>query len=210
MSIAPHGTAARYRGDLKCRCLPCRQAATTADRRTRKRRQVLGIQPRVNPAPTQRRIQALMAIGWRAIDIAERAGWRRGQSVTVLLEDHQYFLRDTAEAVKRAYDGLCMTPGPSTLTAARAKKAGWLPPLAWDDIDAGTIAATERDDTYIDHAAVERVLAGDYRIPTTPAERAVIVQRWVALGRTVNELERATGWRPSRYWSVTENRKGAA
>lgn len=172
----------------------------------------------------QMRRRAITAIGVlnrvpfaeaRAIyaDIAERAGWRRGQSVTVLLEDHQYFLRDTAEAVKRAYDALSMTPGPSSLTAARAKKAGWLPPLAWEDIDAGILATedTPADDTYIDHAAIERVLAGDYRIPTTPAERAVIVQRWVALGRTVNELERATGWRPSRYWSVAENtKKGAA
>ena len=42
---------------------------------------------------------------------------------------------ETRAAVAELFDRWCMTLGPSRLSRDRARAAGWLPPLAWDDID---------------------------------------------------------------------------
>lgn len=92
----------------------------------------------------QRRVQALHAIGWTCAAIARESG--------VCVEAVQQ-LRDRAPkqprrtqalAIIAAYDALSMQLPPSetqrqqqtaTKSRRRAEAGGWLPPLAWDDID---------------------------------------------------------------------------
>lgn len=100
----------------------------------------LGRTVSVDAAGTQRRIQALVCIGWSQSRIGERIGM-----------DPQNFNRtirsarvqaETARKIKALYEELWNQPqtgtdwhGKSSATRARnyAKANGWLPPLAWDD-----------------------------------------------------------------------------
>jgi ParB/RepB/Spo0J family partition protein len=55
------------------------------------------------------------------------------------------------------------------------------------------------DEYDVDEVAVERVLGGDGKARLNPAERAEVVRRWQDQGRSLNELERLTGWNVWRY-----------
>lgn len=87
---------------------------------------------RVNAAGTQRRIRALMWMGWSSTAIARHGGWNAGISVQQLLR-RRWVSRETAARINRAYDALSMRFGPSTWTRTYAARSGWAPPLAWDD-----------------------------------------------------------------------------
>jgi len=80
----------------------------------------------------RRRIEALMALGWRHEDITAAMGTRT-TSAMVLHQVGNWVARATHDAVAGAYDQLAGRPGPSDLTRARAAKAGYAPPAAWDD-----------------------------------------------------------------------------
>jgi DNA-binding NarL/FixJ family response regulator len=85
--------------------------------------------------------------------------------------------------------------------AARAHAAahGWLPPLAWDDIDtdptppAPTAQPSRRDD--IDEIAVERALAGDHITydDLTPFEQQEVVRRLSARGTSIRDIAAQLG-----------------
>jgi hypothetical protein len=86
---------------------------------------------------SRRRVQALMAIGWRHQDMnawlranAPQTGHR---SNLILSKPGDLLERRTADAVRALYDALWSTPGPSASTRARSAAKGWVPPLAWDD-----------------------------------------------------------------------------
>ena len=85
----------------------------------------------------QRRIRALIAIGYRHTDItaAMRAALPSvGTNSQMVLHQHgRWVTRAVADAVSTAYDRLAMTPGPSAISRRRAARAGYAPPLAWDD-----------------------------------------------------------------------------
>lgn len=83
---------------------------------------------------TARRLQALVAIGYTGQYLGGRLGcpkvtvWRitsRAANVEV----------NTARAVSELFDELSMIPGPCDRARRRAKKYGWVPPLAFDDVD---------------------------------------------------------------------------
>jgi hypothetical protein len=79
---------------------------------------------------SRRRVQALMALGWRHIDIEALA------EVTIrdLPGGRQHLVRqERHQAIRRTYDRLSMRIGPCRHTAARARTAGYAPPLAWDE-----------------------------------------------------------------------------
>lgn len=83
---------------------------------------------------TQRRIQALAALGWSTRRVAEAAGWSSHATVRNMLHANQV-RRANAEKIAEVYERLCMTVGPSAAVRRRAVENGWPPPLAWDDID---------------------------------------------------------------------------
>lgn len=81
----------------------------------------------------RRRIQALLALGWRHEDISAAGGFTPRRSPTILHQPGSWITRATHDAVAVAYDALSMTPGPSARTRRRAEQLGYAPPLAWDD-----------------------------------------------------------------------------
>ena len=138
-----------------------------------------------------RRILVLMAIGWRKVDL-EAAGVPSAQLVT---RDRALVSAEGWRATRDVYERLSMTfpeGGYATRTRNYAKRMGWLPPLAWDDIDAPDGLAPGSDTTdAVDPVVVERILAGDWRLRANRAERAEVIRRWSG---SLNELERLTGW----------------
>ena len=81
---------------------------------------------------TVRRLQALGWCGWTRADIARVSGIQ-------LTYSGQHVTDATAEAVARAYGLLWHVTPPDTFehvqTRRAARRLGWAPPLAWDDID---------------------------------------------------------------------------
>lgn len=57
----------------------------------------------------------------------------------------------------------------------------------------------------VDEAAIEAVLAGDWKTKCTPTEKTEVCRRWHAQGKSLNDLERLTGWtRVSRYFKIED------
>lgn len=113
-----------------CRC----DAARAVRSRDEKRRRLDALQGRtrlVDATGTHRRLRALMAIGWRARDLAPRIGWPCGELDTLFRRPT--VRRRTAENVAQVYLELSDRRGPSEQTRRRAARSGWLPPLWWDD-----------------------------------------------------------------------------
>ena len=103
----------------------------------------------VSALGVRRRLQALMAIGWTAADIALVVGCSPA-SIQQWTKPRKWVRLTTREEILRAWDRMHMTPGPSAVNRARARRKGWAPPLAWDDIDdpAEQPAATHQERTY--------------------------------------------------------------
>jgi hypothetical protein len=197
-------------------CDPCASAAA----RRRKVNRVLRATGRAKMVPavgTVRRIRALRCLGWTVEDIARETGVP-AKTLRNPCHRGQYVHRDTFNAVSRAYERLCMTQpegGYHVRARRHAVSMGWLPPLAWIDIDDPTEDPTARMSeeerwvqwwesrgyTDADHSAVERILAGDWKLSCTPADKAAVIARW---DRGTNELERLTGWKIERYSSRPE------
>lgn len=153
-----------------------------------------------------RRVQALLALGWRHADITEAIG-RSSHSIATAT-----YLRTRAidwRIVDAAFERMSVGRGASERTASRAIARGYVPPFGWTDIDdpaerpTGIKGAAAAD--HIDEAVVERVLGGEYDLTCTPAEKAEVAARWAARGGGMNDLGRRTGWAVHRYF-----KKGAA
>lgn len=152
-----------------------------------------------------RRIRALLALGWRHEDISEHIG-RCSHSI-----GGGTYLRTTAidwRIIDATYNRMSGGRGASTRTAARARANGYIPPFGWRDIDDPAETPTGgrlETDEHVDPIVVRRILDGDYRLLCTPAEKTAVAAEWARLGRSLNDLERHTHWRVSRYY-----KKGAA
>lgn len=101
----------------------------------------------VNSLGTQRRIQALTAMGWTGGEIGRQVGARRGDAwanVTRMMQEKSITARLAAD-VAAVYEELrYKTPPESTATRrakARAQRKQWAPPPAWDDVDIDDPAA---------------------------------------------------------------------
>jgi hypothetical protein len=209
------GTVAGYLAG--CRCTGCRAARA---RRTK--------QDRCTPATmvpgigVTRRLRALAALGYDWQTLGGELGVSRDQvrqwaSNTTVVTQPTYVL------VVAAYDRLSMVPPPTHTVAQRcnvtrarnrAQAERWAVPLAWDEgtLDDPTAKPVGRSARAQggDHAVVERVLAGEYRLPATKAEREEVAGRWHAAGRSLAELERLTGWNVARYFRITDQTASAA
>ncbi|QRY43139.1 helix-turn-helix transcriptional regulator [Mycolicibacterium boenickei] len=82
---------------------------------------------------SQRRIRALMAIGWTQGRIAEETGLGTGRAVSSVLNARTYVSARVAKSISDAFDRLHMTAGPSDLLVRRARIWGWPLPLQWDE-----------------------------------------------------------------------------
>jgi hypothetical protein len=82
---------------------------------------------------TQRRIKALMALGWTQGDLAREMGFSSQKIVSDLLNRRESVVSATAFRVAEVFNRLQMTPGPSEHLRKRAKNWGWHTPLCWDE-----------------------------------------------------------------------------
>ena len=210
-----HGTNAGYVEHIATKtpsCQPCRDAHAAYKRGLRTRRYLARVDKLTRDATgAHRRIRALQAIGWTFAEINDAAGKPGnhfgGFSGNVLR--YRRIGPGTFAAIEQAYRALSMTvpQGPyRDRNRSIAKRRGYVPPLAWDDIDdpAETPKGLARPrgekfgNNHLDPVVVERVLAGEV-LDTTRAEKAEIVRRWVASGRSELSLCKRLGWKPGRY-----------
>ncbi len=149
--------------------------------------------PLVDAAGTRRRIQALGRIGWARAEVAARLGVHPcapGKWVA-----NRYVTRDTAAKVAALYTHLSAIPGPSRLAARRAQRAGWPPPIAWDDdIDdphaRPNLGAPDTD--LVDEVAVARALHG-HPVQVSTAERVAVAAGVLRRGEGPAALARLLG-----------------
>jgi hypothetical protein len=161
---------------------------------------------RVDATGTRRRLQALIATGWASELLAAELG-RRPNSLSRSMTGESVTVR-TAQDVATLYERLWNNRPPRTTSeqraAAEAAQAhaaarGWLPPLAWDDIDTdptpppAIAGASQRND--MDEIAVERALAGDHITydDLTPVEQQEVVRRLTARGRSIRDIAAQLG-----------------
>jgi transcriptional regulator with XRE-family HTH domain len=173
----------------------------------------------VDATGTTRRVRALVALGWSQSKLAEQLGIARS-NFHLATGTRPSVLAGTARAVADLYDELSMKIPPAathrdriSVSRARryAKARGWLPPLALDDehlddptYKPGSLApdVVEGGDV-LDEAAILRRMAGDKNVRLTKAEKAELVRRWIASGRSLNECERITGITQVRRYGTT-------
>jgi hypothetical protein len=140
----------------------------------------------------------------QAID--RHVGWTRGMTSRVNVSKHEVIHRTTADTIAAAYESLSMTV-PEGAYANRnraiAARRGWLPPLAYDDIDDPNeqprIVVEPRARLDVDPVVVERMLSGD-RIEHTVAERRrVVAELWsrglgpVGIANLINVADETVG-----------------
>lgn len=138
---------------------------------------------------TTRRIHALAALGWTYKRIGATAGLSPQRVGQIVAQDR--VVPATAAAIAAAYDELSMRLGPSDHARRRARGAGHLPPLAWDDerIDDPTYQPGQPDEADgIDEIAVQRAMAGDPPERMTRAERAEASRRLTAAGYSAAQI----------------------
>jgi hypothetical protein len=149
---------------------------------------------------TRRRLQALIAVGWPHDELAAGLGRSSAGLRRSMLSDS--VTAQTAQDVRALYEQLWnLCPPQSTddqraaADAARtfAAERGWLPPLAWDDIDTDPdprhhARHAETDD--LDEIAIERALAGDgVRLEhLTSAEQDEVVRRLTERGKSIRDI----------------------
>jgi len=160
-----------------------------------------------------RRVQALMALGWRHSDLYERCGLRTS---LVLSQAGDQVTVAKAGIIRALYAELHNQPGPSALTSRRALAAGYAPPRLWDGED------LDDPDTWPRPAVP---LARAPREPGTVWRRVHLddvehllaqgLPAWevaASLGTTVDGLEIACrrGDRPDLREQLLRSREGAA
>lgn len=94
---------------------------------------------RVPIVGTARRLQALTAMGYTTEELSELTGYAKRTLPRLIHARKANVTVATAETVDAVYRSLMFLPAPDTTKARRARlraqRAGWVPPLAWDDID---------------------------------------------------------------------------
>lgn len=138
---------------------------------------------------TQRRLQALVALGWSQSKLAAELGLTPANFGTTIHHSGQVY-ESTARAVRELYERLWHTPPPEEshrdkISASRARSTaagnGWAVPMAWDDdtIDdphAQPVTGDAKDDE-VDPVAVERACAGERPTKLRPVDRAAAIRR---------------------------------
>ena len=129
----------------------------------------------------RRRLQALACMGWAMSTVAHRSGLAHSTVVGASTSE-QVTLR-THDAIATVFEELWCTPAPNasmyerrsaTVARARAARAGWLPPAAWDDIDQDDEPPTVAP---VKDAAIEPLVLVQMGIPArlTREDRLMVV-----------------------------------
>jgi hypothetical protein len=140
-----HGTRRGYyahRKDDETACDACKRAAAASTALYESRRSH-GTAFSVDPTGTQRRIKALVALGWTMSELDRRLG-RHNTCCELIYGDPKRIRSITAAKIAALYETLSMRLPPQTtrherINATRSRNLAvrndWPPPLAWDNID---------------------------------------------------------------------------
>jgi len=104
----------------------------TADRLLRLGEPTAGFVGSVGPS---RRLRGLARMGWALDDLSAVTGLPESTLAVMRRGDTRKTTARAAVVVARAYDALSMVVGPSPDAAVRARAAGWVAPLGWDEDD---------------------------------------------------------------------------
>ena len=171
-------------------CAPCREAH-------RKMNILRKLYPdkysRVPTTGARRRLQALQALGHGRDVLAIALGYTQAGGIAYILSaESKTVTQATHRRIADLYDRLSMTvpqgAGPSR-ARTWAKRHGFAPPLAWDNIDDPdeTPARDERElqrEAPLDDVAIERRLNGDKTVHLTKNERIEALRRWLNQDRS--------------------------
>lgn len=129
-----HGTWKAYQND-KCSCDSCR-AAWSKYIKQWKHRQSKG-ETLIPAAPHILKLRCLAALGYSQRMLGKEMDGLARETVRQLF-NAQHILPRTAALIDKTYRRLCMQVPPATTresrqARARARKLGWLPPLAYDE-----------------------------------------------------------------------------
>lgn len=138
----------------------------------------------VDARGTVRRIQALGTLGWSEIEISRRIGMHRVSINRVA--KNQRIRREFAQRIAVLYElrwdvpaetDPTVSPESVWITKGHARRAGYLPPMAWDDIDTDLWPpAVHHSPLLVDEIAVELALEG-VNVRLSPQELLVAVKR---------------------------------
>lgn len=155
-------------------------------------------EPFVPAEGARRRIRALLWMGWGYPQMTAHSGI--ANPAAILHQKGRWITRTTHDKVAAMYDALAMRQGPSAKAQTWARKQGYAPPLAWDDIDNDPAPLdSDADPGEIDAVAIQRRMAGDKSVPLTDVEREHLVALWAATGRSWADFEKTTGVNPYRH-----------
>lgn len=131
-----------------CRCKDCRTSKSSNrngyDWETRRR---MGRDVWISATGTMRRLQALAVIGWSTAEIAARMDSHYRPLQKVRAGERECVRMSTARRVAVVFEELCMKVRhgrAAKITRFHALAHGWVPPLAWNDIDADRNPAMRR------------------------------------------------------------------
>lgn len=195
-------------------CTPCLAAKS----RYEKVRNVYGDQM-VPAIGTRRRVRALKALGFSGGEIGKHLGITYQAVHKLETSKASKVYAHTAKSVAEVYAQLSLASpiGPHRERIRNhAARLDYALPRQWLDIDdpnetpdPGYSERRVRDE--LDPIVVERILAGDWRLKASPAERHEVINRWPG---SDNELERRTGWNVARerrdMAALVANEEGAA
>lgn len=146
----------------------------------------------------QRRVQALVALGWTFGDIASWLDCHQSMLSNLIHPATHVVSGRQHRQIDQMYRQRMMTvPAVKHVKAlARAAREGWAPPLAWDDIDRDVrppaVRAPKRSEALFDETAVELALDGQ-KVRLRRADKIEVVTRAHARRWSDQTIARVTG-----------------
>lgn len=144
----------------------------------------------------RRRLRALLALGHNAVTIGGVIGKDDRWVYNRINQPGRWCSREVWELVRTAYEALAMTPGSSAHTRGRAKRLGYLPPMAWEEDELDDPNAEphmpEDGEGDVDEVALLRVLDGT-TCDLDRKTRLAALPTLVARGKSDSEIARLVG-----------------
>jgi transcriptional regulator with XRE-family HTH domain len=210
-STGPHGTYWAY-DKHGCRCL---DAAVDASRIRRLRR--AGDTGLIRNATGACRTARGLAVHGYTVDQIAAAAGVSDRLIAALQAGKDTIRTSKDRALRAAAERLIAAPPPTGWSASRARSAarrnGWVPLLAWDDIDDPNAQPTgvlgrddDRDDSY-DEVTVALAVEGRLTYAQLNAHRPDLIEAVRRLARTLGDLEIAHRLRVPGAGDVMEGYK---
>lgn len=149
----------------------------------------------------RRRVEALMCLGYSQSFQAEYIGWQ-ATNFSLMLK-RKTITADTHRAIVEMFDELQMIRRKSedhyekigiARTLNTAKRLGYAPPMAWDDIDNDEAPVEVAiDNELLDTVKVDLLLAGD-KVVFTKRERGLAIQELHRRGVSFNDIDNLLGY----------------